>query len=100
MVLTSRVDSKKQTVLKELQHSHRKWYLFNVPFCCEPPTAPFRFYNFCFWVEPFGEALILAALSGRAHLGVAFVLQHSIETLGLQAAGILIGWLAVAAGDF
>ena len=74
-------------------------YLLNAPFGPEAPASPLRFDDFRIRVEPLRKALVLAALSGGAHLRVTLVLQHSVQALGVQAAGVLVGWLAVAAGD-
>lgn len=74
-------------------------YLLNAPFSAEAPAAPLGFDDFGVGVEPLGEALVLAALPGRAHLRVTLVLQHPVETLGLQPAGVLVRGFAVTAGD-
>lgn len=76
------------------------FYLFNVPFCPETPSTSIGFDDFSIRVEPLGEALVLTPLSCWAHLGVALILQHPVQTLGLQTTGVLIRWLAVTAGDF
>lgn len=90
-------------------HLHPPWwlsqpcpgslYLFNAPFGPEAPPAALGFDDLGVGVEPLGEALVLAALPGRAHLGVALVLQHPVEALRLQPARVLIRRLAVTPGN-
>lgn len=74
-------------------------YLLNAPLGAQAPAAPLGFDDLGVGVEPLGEALVLAALPGRAHLRVTLVLQHPVETLGLQPAGVLVRGFAVTAGD-
>lgn len=74
-------------------------HLFNAPLGAQPPAAALGFDDLGVGVEPLGEALVLAALPGRAHLRVALVLQHPVEALGLQPAGILVRGFAVTARD-
>lgn len=74
-------------------------YLLNAPFGPEAPASSLCFDDFCIRVEPLCEALVLATISGWAHLRVTLVLQHSVQALGFQAARVLIGWLAVTAGN-
>lgn len=74
-------------------------YLLNAPFGTEAPASPLCSDDFRIRVEPLCKALVLAAVPGRAHLRVTLVLQHAVQALGVQAAGVLVGRLAVAAGD-
>lgn len=74
-------------------------HLLNAPFGPEAPASSLRFDDFCIRVEPLCEALVLATISGWAHLRVTLVLQHSVQALRFQAARVLIGWLAVTAGN-
>ena len=74
-------------------------YLLDAPLGPEAPAPPLGPDDLCVWVEPLGEALVLAALPRRAHLGVTLILQHPVQALGLQATRVLVGRLAVAAGN-
>lgn len=74
-------------------------YLFNVPLGHQAPAFAISFDDLGLGVLALGEALVLAALSCRTHLGVALVHQHPIEALGVKAARVLIRGLAVALGN-
>lgn len=74
-------------------------YLFNVPLGDQAPAFALGPDGLGLGVLALGEALVLAALPGRAHLRVAFVHQHPVQAFGVEAAGVFIGGFAVALGD-
>lgn len=74
-------------------------YLLNAPLGPEAPASSLSLDDLSVRVEPLREALVLTTLSSRAHLRVALILQHPVEALGLQATRVLVGGLAVTAGD-
>lgn len=47
-----------------------------------------------------GEGLVLTSLPRHTHLRVAFVHQHAVDALRVDAAGVLIRGLTVATWDF
>lgn len=85
--------------LSQLTACPSSLHLFNAPLGAQPPAAALGFDDLGVGVEPLGEALVLAALPGRAHLRVALVLQHPVEALGLQPARVLVRRFAVTARD-
>lgn len=65
----------------------------------QPPAFAGRLDDLGFRVEALGEVLVAAELPAGTHLRVALVLQHSVQTLRLEAARPLVRRLAVALGD-
>lgn len=74
-------------------------YLPDVSFGLQAPAPCQRAEDLHLGVLALGEALVLAALPCRAHQRVALVEQHAIDAFRVQAAGVLVRGLAVAAWD-
>lgn len=79
-------------------NSHKP-YLFNIPLGDQAPAFALGPDGLGLGVLALGEALVLAALPGRAHLRVALVHQHAVQAFGVEATGVFIGGFAVALGD-
>lgn len=73
--------------------------LLDVGHAAQAPSSRERAEDLHVTVLPLGEALVLAALACRAHLRVALVHQHAVDALRVDAAGVFIRGLAVAARD-
>ncbi len=56
-------------------------YLFDVVNTAQPPTSRQRSEDLHLAVLPFGEALVLAALTCGTHLWVTLVQQHAVDAL-------------------
>lgn len=65
----------------------------------EAPALAGRFDDLGIRVEALGEVLIAAALAAGTHLRVTLVLQHSVQTLRLEATWPLVRRLAVTLWD-
>lgn len=73
--------------------------LFEILFGFEAPATRLRLDHLHFWILPFVEALVEAALSGGTHLRVTLVLQRPVHTLRLLRARAFVSRLAVAMWD-
>lgn len=74
-------------------------HLLDVPQRDQAPALARRLDDLGLWVETFGEVLVTAALPAGTHLRVALVLQHAVQTLGLEPTRPLVRRLAVTLGD-
>lgn len=74
-------------------------HLLDVPERHQAPAFAGRLDDLGLWVETLGEVLVAAALAAGTHLRVALVLQHAIQTLGLEPTRPLVRQLAVTFRD-
>lgn len=74
-------------------------HLLDVPQIDQAPALAGRLDDLGVGVETLGEVLVTAALPAGTHLRVALVLQHAVQTLGLEPARPLVRRLAVTLGD-
>lgn len=73
--------------------------LLDVPQCDQPPAFARSLDDLGVGVAALGEVLVAAAIAAGAHLRVALILQHAVQTLRLEATRPLVWRLAVALGD-
>lgn len=87
----------KREVARENYRQKQSTYLSDICFGLQAPASSQRAEDLYLGILPLGKALVLAAHPGRADHGVAFIEQHAIDALGVQAARVFIRWFAVAA---